>query len=127
MRTAAIGSNSAEKTVWWKVDLGRIFNIYDINILFKTYDGYGVKPYDMFIVYFTRVIDSAIPTFSLNCKNVKSQAPFFIIILLGLNGFEKHDRLKFARCFSQFHTDNTSLHVIINLHNVIISYTITYS
>lgn len=77
MRTAAIGSNSAEKTVWWKVDLGRIFNIYDINILFKTYDGYGVKPNDMFIVYFTRVIDSAIPTFSLNCKNVKSQALFF--------------------------------------------------
>nr|XP_034321733.1 uncharacterized protein LOC105331044 [Crassostrea gigas] len=40
MRTEAIGSNSADKMVWWKVDLGGIYNIYDINILFKTYDGF---------------------------------------------------------------------------------------
>lgn len=41
MRAEAIGSNSADKLVWWKVDLGGIYNIYDINILFKTYDGFG--------------------------------------------------------------------------------------
>lgn len=41
MRTEAIGSHSADKTAWWKVDLGGIYNIYDINILFKTYDGFG--------------------------------------------------------------------------------------
>eukprot|EP00105_Crassostrea_gigas_P039838 XP_019923986.1 PREDICTED: teneurin-3-like [Crassostrea gigas] len=40
MRTEAIGSNSADKMVRWKVDLGGIYNIYDINILFKTYGGY---------------------------------------------------------------------------------------
>lgn len=64
------------------------------------------------LLCFTRVINSAIQTFSLNCKNVKSQAPSLIIILLSLNGFEKHDRLKSA--------DNTSLCLISNLHNVII-------
>lgn len=41
MRTEAIGSYSADKMVWWKMDLGGIYNIYDINILFKTYDSYG--------------------------------------------------------------------------------------
>lgn len=42
MRTKEIGPNSPDKTVWWKVDLGGIFNIYRINILFKNYDGFGV-------------------------------------------------------------------------------------
>lgn len=41
MRAKVIGPNSADKTVWWKMDLGGIYNIYDINILFKTYDNYG--------------------------------------------------------------------------------------
>lgn len=38
MRTKAIGTQSPEKTVWWKVDLGGVFNIYRINVLFKKYD-----------------------------------------------------------------------------------------
>lgn len=41
MRTNPLGPNSPDKTVWWKVDLGRMYNIYNINILFKNYDGYG--------------------------------------------------------------------------------------
>lgn len=40
-RTKEIGSNSPDKTVWWKVDLGGIFNIYRINILFKKSVYYG--------------------------------------------------------------------------------------
>nr|XP_022311771.1 multiple epidermal growth factor-like domains protein 10 isoform X1 [Crassostrea virginica] len=40
MRTKTIGPNSPEKTVWWKVDLGGVYNIYSVNILFKNYDGY---------------------------------------------------------------------------------------
>ena len=43
MRTEAIGSNSPDKTVWWKVDLGGVYNIYSVNILFKNYDGYGMN------------------------------------------------------------------------------------
>ena len=42
MRTESIGPNSFYKTVWWKVDLGGVFNIYSVNILFKNYDGYGM-------------------------------------------------------------------------------------
>ena len=42
MRTEAIGPNSPYKTVWWKVDLGGVYNIYSVNILFKNYDGYGM-------------------------------------------------------------------------------------
>ena len=50
MRTKEIGINSPDKTVWWKVDLGGVYNIYSVNIAFKNYDGYGMnnkmhKPY----------------------------------------------------------------------------------
>ena len=42
MRTHAIGPNSPDKTVLWKVDLGGVYNIYSVNILFKNYDGEGM-------------------------------------------------------------------------------------
>lgn len=42
MRTLPIGTNSPDKTVWWKVDLGGVYSIHSINILFKNYNGYGV-------------------------------------------------------------------------------------
>ena len=47
MRTNAIGTISAftYKSIWWKVDLGRIYNIYSVNILFKNYDGQGICLY----------------------------------------------------------------------------------
>ena len=41
MRTGEIGGNSPDQTVWWKVDLGGVYNIYSVNILFKSYDSYG--------------------------------------------------------------------------------------
>ena len=41
-RTEQIGGNSPYKTVWWKVDLGEVYNIYSVNILFKNYDSYGL-------------------------------------------------------------------------------------
>lgn len=41
-RQYAIGLNTPYKTVWWKVDLGDVYNIYSISILFKTYDGFGM-------------------------------------------------------------------------------------
>ncbi|XP_052693423.1 multiple epidermal growth factor-like domains protein 10 [Crassostrea angulata] len=40
MRTQDIGTTSLKRTVWWKVDLGGVYSIYSINILFKDYDGY---------------------------------------------------------------------------------------
>ena len=41
MRTEVIGPSSTYKTVWWKVDLGGVYNIYSVNILFKNYEGSG--------------------------------------------------------------------------------------
>ena len=42
-RTEPIGRNSPYKTMWWRVDLGGVYNIYSVNILFKNYDGYGMN------------------------------------------------------------------------------------
>lgn len=42
MRTDQIGGNSWYKTMWWKVDLGGMYTIYSINILFKNYDYLGM-------------------------------------------------------------------------------------
>lgn len=41
MRTQSIGLNSLDKTVWWKVDLGAVYNIHSVNIIFRNYDDWG--------------------------------------------------------------------------------------
>lgn len=41
MRTKPIGPNNPDMTVWWKVDLGDLRNIYSISVLFKNYNGHG--------------------------------------------------------------------------------------
>lgn len=57
MRTDNIGTSSKTKQVWWKVDLGGVYNIYSINILFRNYPGKGIyselKPVQryLFIIY----------------------------------------------------------------------------
>ena len=42
MRTLPIIGTSTDKTMWWKVDLGGVYNIYSVNILFKNYDQHGM-------------------------------------------------------------------------------------
>lgn len=44
MRTDAIGKGSSaqSKKMWWKVDLGTVYNIYSIDILFKDYGDLGM-------------------------------------------------------------------------------------
>lgn len=42
MRTDAIGPNTPYKHMWWKVDLGAVYNIKSIEILFKNYDSFGM-------------------------------------------------------------------------------------
>lgn len=42
MRTDLIGENSEPKTTWWKVDLGGMYSIYSISLLFKNYDNLGM-------------------------------------------------------------------------------------
>ena len=41
-RNEGIGLNSQHKSVMWRVDFGRMYNIYSVNILFKHYEGYGI-------------------------------------------------------------------------------------
>lgn len=41
MRTNDIGTNALHKATWWKVDLGGVYNIYDVNVLFKNYESLG--------------------------------------------------------------------------------------
>ena len=41
-RTEQIGLTSRDQTVWWRVDLDGVYNIYSVNILFKNYYGYGM-------------------------------------------------------------------------------------
>lgn len=41
MRTEQIGPQSPLKSIWWKVDLGGVYNIFSINILFKEYENFG--------------------------------------------------------------------------------------
>ena len=38
MKTDPIGPTNPDITVWWKVDLGVVYNIYSVNILFKNYE-----------------------------------------------------------------------------------------
>lgn len=45
MRTLPIGKNNPNKTVWWKVDLGGVYNIQSITMLFKNYDNHGMFYY----------------------------------------------------------------------------------
>lgn len=42
IRTNPIGLNAQDKAVWWKVDLGGVYNIYSVKILFKNYNGHGM-------------------------------------------------------------------------------------
>lgn len=38
----AIGPNTPYKHMWWKVDLGAVYNIKSIEILFKNYESFGM-------------------------------------------------------------------------------------
>lgn len=42
MRAKPIGSSGSypDKTVWWRVDLGGLYSIYSVDIIFKNYDEY---------------------------------------------------------------------------------------
>lgn len=74
MRTMiiGIGRDVPDRTVWWKVDLGRVYNIYSIIIMFKNYDNYGV--------YFYMLLSYTIQLYKINlityCPN-KNTSQYF--------------------------------------------------
>lgn len=43
MRTQDIGTTSFKKAVWWKGNLGGMYSIYSINILFRNYVSLGIN------------------------------------------------------------------------------------
>nr|XP_022311761.1 receptor-type tyrosine-protein phosphatase epsilon-like [Crassostrea virginica] len=67
MRTREIGPNSLNKTVWWRVDLGRVYNIYSVNILFKNYDGYESRQRGRFAGFSLYISNSGDRTSSSLC------------------------------------------------------------
>lgn len=52
MRANDIGYHSPDKTTWWKVDLGGVYSIHSINILFKNYDGYETRQQGRFAGFY---------------------------------------------------------------------------
>lgn len=46
VRIVDIGYRFLFKIVWWKVDFGRVYNLYNMVIFFKSYDGYGMYMYN---------------------------------------------------------------------------------
>lgn len=65
MRTRDIGTSSDDKTVWWKVDLGGVYSIYSVTILFKDYR-------DFCMLFFNR----------FNCFILKLLQSYFLMLLL---------------------------------------------
>lgn len=49
MRTDQIGINALYKYTWWMVDLGAVYNIYSVNILFRKYEGFGMYYYIIYM------------------------------------------------------------------------------
>lgn len=47
LRILDIGYVFRFKNVWWKVDFGRVYNLYNMGIFFKSYDGYGMYMYNL--------------------------------------------------------------------------------
>ena len=42
MRTEDIGTTGSYHKMWWKVDLGGVYNIFSVDILFMNYPGFGI-------------------------------------------------------------------------------------
>lgn len=77
MRTEEIGFSSRYKTTWWKVDLGGVYSIYSINVLFKNYAyGYGTQ-ICIFLKSYMYTIWWKSPYRSLIKTNFKTFSSFF--------------------------------------------------
>nr|XP_034322309.1 uncharacterized protein LOC117688376 [Crassostrea gigas] len=68
MRTGDIEVTAKDKTVWWIVDLGRVYNVYNINIQFKNYDGYETRQRGRFAGFSLYVSDKYVS----NITEIKS-------------------------------------------------------
>ena len=80
MRTKGIGLTSKYMTEWWKVDLGGVYNIYSINILFKNYQGYGIV---LLIVYYLlqKALFEQVLSFFIEMFYRKSKLIFYMVYM----------------------------------------------
>ncbi|XP_078330676.1 uncharacterized protein LOC144624650 [Crassostrea virginica] len=72
------GLHQSVKTVatrWWKVDLGRVHNIYSVNIWFKRYDGYEKRQQGRFIGFALFVSDDGVMDNSSRCYKNGPELP----------------------------------------------------
>nr|XP_022311776.1 multiple epidermal growth factor-like domains protein 10 isoform X2 [Crassostrea virginica] len=74
-RTHEIGPNSPFKTVWWKVDLGGVYNIYSVNILFKNYNGYETRQQGRFAGFSLYISNTGDMTSSSLCYKDGPELP----------------------------------------------------
>nr|XP_022311642.1 uncharacterized protein LOC111116883 isoform X2 [Crassostrea virginica] len=75
MRTKGIGSTIEYKSEWCKVDLGGVYNIYSINILFKNYNGYEMRQQGRFAGFSLYVSEDGLMDYSSRCYKDGPQLP----------------------------------------------------
>ena len=68
-RTEVIGTTSADKSVWWRMDLGEMSIVQRVDISFKNYDGFGkyalkriytVRQYFLISLYMYMLFDKSV-------------------------------------------------------------------
>nr|XP_034321702.1 receptor-type tyrosine-protein phosphatase epsilon [Crassostrea gigas] len=87
MRTPPIGRNNPEKTVWWKVDLGGLYNIQSVNIVFANYDGYEKRQRGRFAGFSLYVSNTGdIQSYTLCYKDGPHLPPLNLTIVCAESG-----------------------------------------
>ena len=86
MRTYGIGLLTSQyKSEWWKVDLGGVYNIYSINILFKNYQGYGIVLLILHYHLHVALFEHMLSFFHLNVLQEVKKLIFCIVYMLHAN------------------------------------------
>ncbi|XP_011418522.3 protein draper isoform X1 [Magallana gigas] len=75
MRTEGIGLKSVYHSAWWNVDLGGIYNIYSVNILFKNYEGYETRQRGRFAGFSLYIANTSSIKGSTLCYKDEPQLP----------------------------------------------------
>nr|XP_022311255.1 uncharacterized protein LOC111116549 [Crassostrea virginica] len=74
-RNEGIGLSSQHKSVWWRVDLGGVYNIYSVNILFKHYEGYEMRQRGRFAGFSLYISNSGDIDTSVLCYHDQTGLP----------------------------------------------------
>nr|XP_022305540.1 multiple epidermal growth factor-like domains protein 10 [Crassostrea virginica] len=75
MRTDPIGINSPDEIVWWQVDLGGVYSIYSVNILFKSYAGSEMRQRGRFAGFSLHTSNNRYMDKSSHCYKNRHELP----------------------------------------------------